>query len=220
MTIRRWIGRHGLRTRRIVVIGAIGVVVFLATVPAVGWELAALIGWDVAALLFLGVTWRLILGADAPATQRFATIEDESRETSAALIVGACLASLVAIVFTLAAARDEHGADRTGSVVAAFATVMLSWLVLHTLYTLRYADLHYRKATGVDFASSADGEAPDYRDFAYLSFTIGMCYQVSDQALRSRQLRRAVLLHALVSYVFGVAIIASGINVVASLVAS
>ena len=95
---------------------------------------------------------------------------------------------------------------------------LLSWVVLHTLYTLRYADLHYRHETGIDFASSGDGERPDYRDFAYLSFTIGMCYQVSDQAVRNRQLRRTVLVHALVSYVFGVAIIASVINVVAGLV--
>jgi uncharacterized membrane protein len=215
---RRLLGPHALRLQRILAMGVAGVAVFLASVVVIGWELAALLGWDVAALIFLAVTWRLILRTDAAGTKRLATVEDESRRTSALVIVGACLASLVAIALTLASAKGEHGAERTGMIVAAFATVVLSWLVLHTLYTLRYADVHYRHPTGIDFASSADGEEPDYRDFAYLSFTIGMCYQVSDQSLRTRQLRRTVLGHALVSYVFGVAIIASVINVVAGLV--
>ncbi|HEU4840001.1 MAG TPA: DUF1345 domain-containing protein [Ilumatobacteraceae bacterium] len=216
-TLRSLLGHHALRMRRIIALGAVGVVAFLVALPALDWELAALIGWDAAALLFLAVTWRLIARADATETRRIANIEDESRRTSALVIVIACVASLIAIAFTLAAAKGQHGADRNGSVIAAFTTVVLSWLVLHTLYTLRYADVHYRSPTGVAFAGPP-GEDPDYRDFAYLSFTIGMCYQVSDQVIRDRRLRRTVLVHALVSYVFGVAIIASVINVVAGLV--
>ncbi|HEX6660135.1 MAG TPA: DUF1345 domain-containing protein [Ilumatobacter sp.] len=72
-------------------------------------------------------------------------------------------------------------------------------------------------ASGVDFVGVDEARGPDYRDFAYLSFTIGMCYQVSDTSLRDRTIRRTVMLHALMSYVFGVVIIATGVNIVAGL---
>jgi uncharacterized membrane protein len=92
--------------------------------------------------------------------------------------------------------------------------------VVNTLYTLRYADIHYAQHDGgaVEFGGGDRGErSPDYRDFAYLAFTIGMCYQVSDQTLRTADLRRVVLVHSIVSYVFGVVIIASTINAIAGL---
>lgn len=216
----RLLGRSKPRIRRVVAIGIVGVVVFASMVPLVGWELGALIGWDVAGVLFLYFSWRLIIGADATETERVATVADESRHVSALIIGGASIASLVAIIFNLVEAADNQGFDRASAVGGALVTVVVSWLVLHTLYTLHYADLHYDEGAGVDFADRADGERPDYRDFAYLSFTIGMCYQVSDQALRTRMLRRTVLVHSLLSYVFGVIIIASGINVVAGLVGS
>jgi uncharacterized membrane protein len=96
---------------------------------------------------------------------------------------------------------------------------VLSWTVVNTLYTLRYADAYYKcdDGPGVDFGGVSDDERADYRDFAYLAFTIGMCYQVSDQTIRNRKIRRTVLVHSLVSYLFGVVIIASTINAVAGL---
>ena len=96
-------------------------------------------------------------------------------------------------------------------------TVVLSWSAVNTMFTLRYADLYYQGSSAVDFGYRDPDDRPDYRDFAYLAFTIGMCYQVSDTTLRDRGIRRTVLVHALVSYVFGVVIIAAGINVVAGL---
>ena len=103
------------------------------------------------------------------------------------------------------------------SIAAALLTVVLSWGAVNTMFTLRYADLYYRGSSAVDFGYRDSDERPDYRDFAYLAFTIGMCYQVSDTTLRDRGIRRTVLVHALVSYVFGVVIIAAGINLVAGL---
>lgn len=88
---------------------------------------------------------------------------------------------------------------------------------MNTLFTLRYAHLYYRlPADGIDFGDTSN-EPPDFRDFAYLAFTIGMTYQVSDTVLRSRRVRRTVLVHALISYVFGVVIVAAGVNTVAGL---
>jgi uncharacterized membrane protein len=91
---------------------------------------------------------------------------------------------------------------------------MLSWFVVNTVFTLRYADLHYGAPPGIDFG---DDEPPSYRDFAYVAFTIGMTYQVSDTTLRRSSMRRTALFHALLSYVFGVAIVASAISLIADL---
>ena len=94
--------------------------------------------------------------------------------------------------------------------------------ITNSVFTLRYADLFYR-STGqadrvIDFGYGADAGPPDYRDFAYLAFTIGMTYQVSDTALHDRRLRGTVLYHAFLSYFFGVVIVATGVNVIAGLV--
>jgi uncharacterized membrane protein len=213
-------GWHGPRIRRVMVLGAIAVVGFLATWAVLGWQLGALAGWDLAAAVFLTSSWLVIARADPDATRELATVEDETRRAAALLILGATVASLLAVAFTLAAADEQTGWQRTAYIVGALVTVVLSWLVLNTLYTLRYADAHYRRADGrgVEFGDPDDHDEPDFRDFAYLAFTIGMCYQVSDQVIRSRQLRRTVLVHSLVSYAFGVAIIAATINVLAGFV--
>src|SRR5690606_3251822 len=101
-------------------------------------------------------------------------------------------------------------------VVGAVVTVVLSWMSVNTDFTLRYAHLYYSSPEGgVDFAGTT---APDYRDFAYLAFTVGMTYQVSDTALLTPQFRRELLKHALLSYVFGAVIVAAVINAVAGLV--
>jgi uncharacterized membrane protein len=100
----------------------------------------------------------------------------------------------------------------------AVLTVVLSWTVVNTVFTLRYADQHFASGrAGIDFGDS-DAEGPTYRDFAYVAFTIGMCYQVSDTALRNRRIRRTVLSHALLSYVFGVAIVGGSVNLIAGLI--
>jgi uncharacterized membrane protein len=86
--------------------------------------------------------------------------------------------------------------------------------MVHTIYTLRYADLYYTGSGGIDFNQTDD---PDYSDFAYLAFTIGMTYQVSDTNLQTKVIRHTALRHAMLSFVFGTAIIAMTINIVAGL---
>jgi uncharacterized membrane protein len=126
-------------------------------------------------------------------------------------------ASLVAVGFALGLARHESGAERALLVTMAAVTVVVSWTVVNTVFTLRYAHLYYRGAAdSIDFGGDTT-RPPDYRDFAYLAFTIGMTYQVSDTMLRDRGIRRTVLFHAILSYVFGVVIVSAGVNVVAGL---
>jgi uncharacterized membrane protein len=100
----------------------------------------------------------------------------------------------------------------------ALLTVVLSWTVINTDYTLRYAHLHFRyKPGGITFGTEDGQQHPSYRDFTYVAFTIGMCYQVSDTTLRDPRIRRTALGHALLSYVFAVVIIAGSVNLIAGL---
>lgn len=97
-------------------------------------------------------------------------------------------------------------------------TVVLSWTVINSAYTLRYADQHFRsKPGGIEFGTEDGQQHPSYRDFAYVAFTIGMCYQVSDTTLRDPLIRRTAFAHALLSYVFGVVIVAGSVNLISGL---
>jgi uncharacterized membrane protein len=215
----RWLGWHTTGLRRIVTAGVIGLVVTFGLLPFVSWGLAVVGGWDVAALTFLCVVWPIILKADAADVTTIATREDETRATATALVVGASTASLMGVGFALNLAGQETGATRVGLIAFAFFTVIVSWTAINTVFTLRYAHLHFRSTVdGIDFNSPAGHGLPTYRDFAYVAFTIGMTYQVSDTTLRDPLIRRTVLPHALLAYLFGVVIVAGAINLVAGLI--
>jgi uncharacterized membrane protein len=210
----RLLGWHAPPVQRVLVAGLVGVLVGLSLSFWLEWELAVLLGWDVGAIVFLNACRSAIRRRHL--TREFVTREDENRREAVLIVLGACLASLFAVGFTLGAAGREHGGHQVALIAGALGTVVLSWTVVNTVFTLRYADLHYNAASGIDFGSGPD-EPPDFRDFAYLAFTIGMCYQVSDTTLRDRKVRGTVLVHSVISYVFGVVIIAAAINLVAGL---
>ena len=213
----RWLGWGASALRRLAVAGAAGVVVAGAVVAAGAWQLGLLVGWNATALAFLLTIAPILLRADAEATAALAVREDLNREIARLVLLAASTASLVAVGLALELARRETGMDRALLLTLSAATVVVSWTVVNTLFTLRYAHLYYRlPADGIDFGDTSN-EPPDFRDFAYLAFTIGMTYQVSDTVLRSRRVRRTVLVHALISYVFGVVIVAAGVNTVAGL---
>ena len=212
----RWMSVQAPALRRLAIDAAVMVVVTLAVWPFVTWPVAVLAGWNAGAVMFLLAVLPVIARADGPRTERLATREDETRGTARLLVQASCLASLVAVAFALGVARHETGTRRALLVSLAVVTVILSWTVVNSVFTLRYADLFYRSSRpAVDFGDPAD--RPDYRDFAYLAFTIGMTYQVSDTSLHDRGIRHTVLVHAFVSYFFGVVIVATGVNVVAGL---
>jgi uncharacterized membrane protein len=216
----RWLGWHAAALRRLAVATTIGFVVLVALVPFVRWQIALLCGWDASALVFLVAVWRIIFQADGPRTEHLATREDESRGTAGLLLVLASAASVLAVGFLLGLAGRSHGGMRVLYIAIGTLTVILSWTVVNTVFTLRYADRYFETLPeAVDFENVEQDQLPEYRDFAYLAFTIGMTYQVSDTTLRDRRIRRMVLLHALMSYVFGVVIVATGVNLVAGLVA-
>jgi uncharacterized membrane protein len=216
----RWLGWHASSLRRAVVVASIGLMIAVVLLPFVTWGMAVVSGWDAAALTFLAIVWQIIIRAGSSHAEQLARREDETRGSARALLVGASVASLLGVGFLLSLAGHQSGAPRVLLIGLAVLTVVLSWTVVNTVYTLRYTDLHYASTTeGIAFGDSArQQDQPTYRDFAYVAFTIGMTYQVSDTTVRDPRIRRTVLSHALLSYLFGVVIVGGSVNLVAGLV--
>ena len=176
---------------------------------------APLIGWDILAMVFCAWVWSTVWRLDAEPTARHAQREDPSSDLADLVLVGAAVASLVAVGVVLVGAGQDNGDLKYLQAGFALLSVFVSWTLIHTVFTLKYARLYYRApAGGINFNDSGD---PDYRDFAYLSFTIGMTFQVSDTNIESKQIRRTALRHAWVSFPFGAVIIATSINLVSGL---
>jgi uncharacterized membrane protein len=179
------------------------------------WQIGTLAGWDLAAGVYVAWTWATIWHRDPAATARLALREDPGRAVADALLLVASMASVLAVVLAIAAGRDAGPGERDLRAGLAVASVALSWTVVQTLFTLHYARLYYtRPVGGIDFNQETP---PRYADFAYLAFTVGMTFQVSDTALGSSALRAATLRQALLSYLLGAVILATTINLVAGL---
>lgn len=208
--------RHDLAGMRVAVaLVAAAAVLAGALAAGASWNVAVSSSWSAGALLILLWIWSIIGPKDARQTARHAQREDFSRPVADVVLLCASVASLVAVGFTLVSAGNHTGSDKGLLITLALVSVALAWAVVHTVYALRYADLYYRPPTGgVDFN---EDDPPDYLDFAYLALTVGMTYQVSDTDLRSKQVRRTAVRHALLSFVFGSFILAVTINTVASL---
>jgi len=189
------------------------------------WPAQVLSIWVVFAMTIIILDWMVILGSHPMEVRKTASLQDSSRYILFLFVIVASLVSLVAIVFLLKSAKG-HGAENVSShITLAMAAVIVSWTLVHTIFTMRYAHLYYdtdtddgkpRKGGGLQFP---DEEQPDYLDFAYFSFVIGMTFQVSDVEISSRLIRRHALVHSLISFAFNTAIVALSINVISGLVA-
>jgi uncharacterized membrane protein len=181
-----------------------------------------LAGWNLGALVYLVLSWRLILAADPHEVRRRAAEEDESRFGLLAIVIGAIVASLAAIVMMLIQAKAGPGWERMAAPALAFLTLVVSWLVLQTVFVLHYAHRHFgdRNRDGAgDGGFDFPGEpASTYRDFVYLSLCIGATFQVSDPQVTRSVLRNLVAAHSAVAYFYNTAILAVGINIVAGLI--
>ena len=177
--------------------------------------IAPAIGWDAGAFTFLVWTWLTIGPMSVQETAAHATREDPSRPVSDVLLIAAAVVSLAAVGIVLVQASSEQGSAQDLLAGVGVATVALSWLVVHTVYTVQYARLYYSgDPGGIDFNQAGP---PRYADFAYLSLTLGMTFQVSDTDLQEATIRATALRQALLSYLFGVVIVATTINLIASL---
>lgn len=197
---------------RLAVAGLAGLVAGAVTGLTAGWRYGLLVGWMVGAAVFLVWVWASIARLDPSATAANAVREDSGRKTTDVLIVLAAVASLGAVALLLSSGSSS---DKDLQALLSVAAVALAWASVHTMYTTRYARLYYAgQDGGIDFNEK---DPPTYLDFAYLAFTIGMTFQVSDTDLTDKVIRSTALRHALLSYLFGAVIVAVTINLVAGL---
>jgi uncharacterized membrane protein len=201
---------------RVVTVAVAGVAASVCSAVVSPWQFAVLIGWDVAAAALVAWIWVTVWNLDADSVRAVATHEDDSRAAARAVVTSASVVSLAGVIVGLVKAEQVGGTWRVVLTVAAVATVTLSWLSVHTVFAMRYAHLYYADPVGgIDFSG---GDEPDYHDFAYVAFTVGMTFQVSDTTVPSSLVRRTVLRQAMLSYLFGTVIVALLINVTAGLI--
>jgi uncharacterized membrane protein len=208
---------------RFAVMVLVGLLAAGATGMSGHWVEAPAVGWSCAAACYIVWVWLVVGRLDPAETRDHATAEDPSRSATDLLILAANAASLVAVVAVVIDSHSSDSAARLGGGVLALASVALSWLLVQTLFTLRYAELYYSTETragaavgGINFNQTGP---PQYTDFAYLATSLGMTYQVSDTALENHSVRAEALKHSLLSYVFGTIILAATLNLVVGLTA-
>jgi uncharacterized membrane protein len=206
-----------LSVRRVLISVAVGVVAGGIAVVLGVPELAPLLGWTVAAAVVLTWVWRISWPQDPQGTKYLAEEESKSRSTDAAVLIAA-VASLGAVALALVRASSNQDAVAVTLVVLSVLTVIASWALVNTVFALKYARLYYKDETdadgGIDFKQD---QPPAYSDFAYLAFTVGMAFAVSETEPTSTHMRKTALGHALLSYAFGTGILAVAINLVTNL---
>ena len=177
-----------------------------------------LIGWDIGIALYLGLIHFTMSRCDIDRIKRRAAEQDEGAIAILVMSAAATLASLVAIVFELGAAKQGGS---IASAVLAGATIVLSWSFVHTIFALHYAHEYYgeRRDGVIGGLNFPEDKRPDYWDFLYFSLVIGMTSQVSDVAVTAKGIRRTVLAHGVVSFFFNVALLALTVNIAASALA-
>jgi uncharacterized membrane protein len=211
----RWVLSEDERVR-VAAVGAVGIGVGAVCWVVAPWQLAVVAGWGVAASTLVAWIWTSVWRLDAARVKTIATREDDSRAGARAVVVAACLVSLVGVVFALLKANELGGWRKGVFTAVSVSSVGVSWLAVQTVFAMRYAHIYYSDPEGgIDFPGDT---APDYHDFAYVAVTVGMTFQVSDTDISSPDARRVVLRHALISYFFGTVIVALVINVTAGLV--
>ena len=180
-----------------------------------------MIGWDVFSLCMLIMDWYILLKTPQADIRKEAPVEDESRIIIFAIVLVSTFASLLAVI-SMIAANASKSSSEIPRLIVAIISMIFSWILVHTIFTIRYAHIYYDDdeakpeihAGGLDFPNE---KKPDFLDFAYFSFVLGMTFQVSDVEITSKRLRRLALLHGLLSFGFNTAIVALTINIIAGL---
>jgi uncharacterized membrane protein len=209
---------------RLLIALAVSVIVFLCIRSHHALPSLILFIWISFASTIIILDW-IIIGTSHPReVRRIAKLQDSSRTFIFLFVIAASIASMGAIIFLLKSSKG-HSGKLNEHILLAIGAVAVSWWLVHTIFSLLYAHLYYDTDTddgkilpggGLDFPGK---DEPDYLDFVYFSFVIGMTFQVSDVEISSRKIRRFTLLHALMSFAFNTAILALSINVISGLVA-
>ena len=183
----------------------------------------SLLGWNAAVWLCLLLVGAMMMRADHARLRRIAMAQAEGAVTVLAAVVLAAFASLAGILLELAAAKLPGAPHERPHVLFALSTVLASWLLMPTMFTLAYASAYYEDAgdsgagRGLRFPDTVAGFRPHYIDFLYFAFTIAVASQTADVSVTTPAMRRMVLLHAVMSFMFNTAILALSVNVAAGL---
>ncbi|HWZ14230.1 MAG TPA: DUF1345 domain-containing protein [Mucilaginibacter sp.] len=209
---------------RLMIALAVSIIVLFFVWPRFTWPAVTLFTWISFALTVIALDWTVIITSHPREVRKIAKIQDSSRTFIFLFVIAASIISMVAIAFLLKSAKGHSGAVNE-RIFLSIGAVFISWWLVHTVFTMRYAHMYYdtdtddgqpKEVGGLIFP---DENEPDYLDFVYFSFVVGMTFQVSDVEISSRQIRRLAWLHGLLSFGFNTAIVALSINVISGLVA-
>jgi uncharacterized membrane protein len=201
---------------RLFISTAVGLAAFTVTVFVTDWPFATrlLTAWDIAVALYLALAFHVCAGSDVRRIRRNAARQDEGQLTILTCTVAAALASVAAIFAELGMSAAGAARPRSHLILAA-STILLSWAFIHTMFALHYAHEFYDETAGRGMSFPGDDPHPDYLDFLYFSFVIGMTSQVSDVAITSKLIRRTATVHGIVSFLFNAALLALTVNIAA-----
>lgn len=209
-----WIVRLARGHMRLWLAIAAGCVIYLLLPGSWRAVTRALVGWDISLLLYMMLTLAMMASAPIAEIRKHAALQDEGALALMVLTIVAALASLAAIFAELAADGDNR--PGVWPHMLAIATVVLSWAFIHTIFALHYAYDFYgdgKHANGLKFPGD---DTPDYWDFMYFSFVVGMTFQVSDVAVTNKWIRRSVVAHGIVSFFFSTTVVALTVNMAAN----
>lgn len=208
-------GKSASARKHLVVSILVGLLAAVAVGTWSSWKLAPLVGWDAAIVTYMAWVWLTVATMSAGDTKTHAIRENPGRAAADVILIVASIASLVAVGFLILQASSATGGQKALDIGLGLLSVVLAWGVVHTTYMLKYARMYYGDPEGgIDFNES---DPPRYSDFAYMAFTLGMTFQVSDTDIKTKAIRATALKHSLLSYLFGTVIIATTINTLASL---
>jgi uncharacterized membrane protein len=182
-------------------------------------DYAGIVAWDATSLAYVVPTLLVIVPKDAEATAKYATAVDSTRNLATAIVMVASLASLVAVGYVLVLSDTPNTTRKDLLAALAIASTVLSWAMVCTGYTLRFAHLYYKAVEAgrkppIDFNQD---EPPNYMDFIYLAFTIGMAGQTPDASIGEHVTRKAALAQEFISFWFSVVALGIMVNLVISL---
>ncbi|MES2356449.1 MAG: DUF1345 domain-containing protein [Pseudomonadota bacterium] len=207
--------------QRLAVAASTGLAVFMVQT----WDLLPtrlIVSWDVGVIVYLAMAWLVVVHADAGMTREQTLSQDQSGYLMFLIVVCAACASIVAIGFTLAPIKDLTFWPKAWHLALSITALISSWLLIQTVFAFHYARRYYgakQRDRSADAPLLFPGDRqPDYMDFAYYAFVVGMTSQVSDVAVNSRQMRRLTLVHGTLAFVFNMAVLALSINIIASVI--
>ncbi len=216
-----WIVRFGAMPRLGVAL-CVAAIAYFALRDLVAWHARIVGAWDMGAVAYLGLAWALIAKSDAKMTRDHVLGQDQSGYVIFLLVVGASCACIIAIGFVVGAIRDLPFWSRAAHLAMTVVALVSSWLVIQTVFAFHYARRYYAGPRGdtpaVAPLSFPNDRHPDYGDFAYYSFVVGMTSQVSDVQVTSPSMRWLTMVHGILAFMFNIAVLALSINIFASVI--